>query len=72
MKFKIFQCIELLGAGCLSDKWMKDLLQILEKNLNAHFENEILRFERRKDEDYDEVWTLKNITHYFILTFRYI
>lgn len=50
-----FQCIELLGAGCLSDKWMKDLLLILEKNLNTHFENEVQRFERRKDEDYDEV-----------------
>jgi hypothetical protein len=34
---------------------MKDLLVILEKNLNSHFENEIMRFERRKDEDYDEV-----------------
>jgi len=34
---------------------MKDLLVILEKNLNTHFENEIQRFERRKDEDYDEV-----------------
>lgn len=44
-----------MGPGCLSDKWMKDLLVILEKNLNSHFENEILRFERRKDEDYDEV-----------------
>uniref|UniRef100_A0A2S2Q881 Importin-5 n=1 Tax=Sipha flava TaxID=143950 RepID=A0A2S2Q881_9HEMI len=49
------KCIELLGHGCLSDKWMKDLLVILEKNLNSHFENEIMRFERRKDEDYDEV-----------------
>ncbi|XP_050432076.1 importin-5 [Adelges cooleyi] len=49
------KCIEQLGAGCLSDKWMKDLLVILEKNLNTHFENEIQRFERRKDEDYDEV-----------------
>lgn len=28
---------------------------ILEKNLTTHFENEIQRFERRKDEDYDEV-----------------
>lgn len=34
---------------------MKDLLGILEKNLNTHFENEIQRYERRKDEDYDEV-----------------
>lgn len=35
---------------------MKDLLLILEKNLITHFENEIQRFERRKDEDYDEVY----------------
>lgn len=49
------KCIELLGTGCLSDKWMKDLLHTLEKNLNSHFENEIQRLERRKDEDYDEV-----------------
>jgi len=44
-----------LGTGCLSDKWMKDLLHTLEKNLTSHFENELQRFERRKDEDYDEV-----------------
>lgn len=44
-----------MGTGCLSDKWMKDLLHTLEKNLNSHFENEIQRLERRKDEDYDEV-----------------
>jgi len=37
---------------------MKDLLLTLEKNLNCHFENEIQRFERRKDEDYDEVLIL--------------
>lgn len=54
-----------MGAGCLSDKWMKDLLLILEKNLTTHFENEILRFERRKDEDYDEVYK-------FILNVRWV
>ncbi|VVC43442.1 Hypothetical protein CINCED_3A008021 [Cinara cedri] len=49
------KCIELLGTGSLSDRWMRDLLLILEKNLNKHFENEIVRFERRTDEDYDEI-----------------
>lgn len=54
-----------MGAGCLSDKWMKDLLVILEKNLNAHFENEIQRYERRKDEDYDEVCIRYSWKHFY-------
>ncbi|XP_026818169.1 importin-5-like [Rhopalosiphum maidis] len=49
------KCIELLGTGCLSDKWMKDILHTIEKNLNSHFEKEAQRFERCKDEDYNEV-----------------
>lgn len=44
-----------MGTGYLSDKWMKDILHTLEKNLNSHFEKEAQRFKRRKDDDYDEV-----------------
>lgn len=58
-----------MGAGCLSDKWMKDLLVILEKNLNAHFENEVQRFDRRKDEDYDEVCLYLLLNNIFKLSF---
>lgn len=53
--YKIFQCIETLGAGCLSEEHMKDILTIINKMMNEHFERATERLEKRKDEDYDEV-----------------
>lgn len=41
---------------------MAELLKILDKQLKEHFEREVERLEKRKDEDYDEV---SSIVHYF-------
>lgn len=60
--FTYFQCIETLGNGCLSEPHMAELLKILDKQLKEHFEREVERLEKRKDEDYDEV---SSILHYF-------
>ncbi|XP_015121637.1 importin-5 [Diachasma alloeum] len=49
------RCIETLGAGCLNAAQMAELLRILDKLLNEHFERAVARLEKRKDEDYDEV-----------------
>lgn len=49
------KCIETLGAGCLDTQPMAELLRILDKLLNEHFERAVQRLEKRKDEDYDEV-----------------
>lgn len=49
------KCIETLGAGCLSQQSMAELLRILDKLLNEHFEKAVARLEKRKDEDYDDV-----------------
>ncbi|XP_072935690.1 importin-5 [Epargyreus clarus] len=49
------KCIELLGAGCLSDEMMADVLRILNKLLTEHFSRAAARRQKRDDEDYDEV-----------------
>ncbi|KAL4704553.1 hypothetical protein ACJJTC_016104 [Scirpophaga incertulas] len=49
------KCIELLGAGCLSDEMMAEVLRILNKLLTEHFERATERRQKRSDEDYDEV-----------------
>uniref|UniRef100_A0A6M2DRC2 Putative karyopherin importin beta 3 n=1 Tax=Xenopsylla cheopis TaxID=163159 RepID=A0A6M2DRC2_XENCH len=49
------KCIETLGEGCLSEEYMKDILTIINKMMNEHFERATERLEKRKDEDYDEV-----------------
>ncbi|XP_050354155.1 importin-5 [Nymphalis io] len=49
------KCIELLGAGCLSDEMMAEVLRILNKLLTEHFERATERRQKRADEDYDEV-----------------
>ncbi|XP_011878216.1 PREDICTED: importin-5 [Vollenhovia emeryi] len=49
------KCIETLGAGCLSAPHMTELLRLLDKLLNEHFDKAVARLEKRKDEDYDEV-----------------
>lgn len=53
--YSLAKCIETLGAGCLSAPHMTELLRILDKLLNEHFEKAVARLEKRKDEDYDEV-----------------
>ncbi|EFN77942.1 Importin-5 [Harpegnathos saltator] len=53
--YSFAKCIETLGAGCLSAPHMTELLRILDKLLNDHFEKAFARLEKRKDEDYDEV-----------------
>ncbi|XP_049887445.1 importin-5 [Pectinophora gossypiella] len=49
------KCIELLGAGCLPDEMMTEVLRILNKLLTEHFERATERHQKRNDEDYDEV-----------------
>ncbi|XP_028164572.1 importin-5 [Ostrinia furnacalis] len=49
------KCIELLGAGCLSEEMMAEVLRILNKLLTEHFERATERRQKRADEDYDEV-----------------
>lgn len=51
----MFQCIETLGAGCLPEESMAELMKILDKLLNEYFLRAIKRGDKRKEEDYDEV-----------------
>ncbi|XP_058802795.1 importin-5 [Phymastichus coffea] len=53
--YSLAKCIETLGAGCLGPQSMNELLRILDKLLNEHFEKAVARLEKRKDEDYDDV-----------------
>ncbi|CAG5078833.1 Similar to Ipo5: Importin-5 (Mus musculus) [Cotesia congregata] len=53
--YSLAKCIELLGTGCLDPAQMTELLRILDKLLNEHFDRAVARLEKRKDEDYDEV-----------------
>lgn len=53
--YSLAKCIEALGPGCLAAGPMTELLRILDKLLNEHFERAVARLEKRKDEDYDEV-----------------
>lgn len=64
MKVFFFQCIELLGAGCLPDEMMVDVLRILNKLLTEHFERATERHQKRNDEDYDEV-NEKHVSCYY-------
>lgn len=49
------RCIETLGTGCLDQNSMTELLRILDKLLQEHFERESERRKKHLDEDYDEV-----------------
>lgn len=51
----LFQCIETLGNGCLTEEAMAELIRILDKIMKDHFSKAVARQEKRKDEDYDEV-----------------
>ncbi len=48
------RCVELLGVGCLNDAQMGDLVKIMLKTLEEHFERQGARDDKRKDEDYDQ------------------
>ena len=52
--FLCLQCIEKMGAGCLTEEQLKELVTILKETLDTHFEKQALRQEQRKDEDFDE------------------
>jgi hypothetical protein len=51
----LFQCIETLGNGCLTEEAMAELIRILDKIMKDPFSKAAARQEKRKDEDYDEV-----------------
>jgi hypothetical protein len=51
----LFQCIETLGNGCLTEEAMTELIRILDRIMKDHFSKAAARQEKRKDEDYDEV-----------------
>lgn len=48
-------CVDTLGAGCLDQPTMTELLRILDKLLVEHFERAVDRRKKHLDEDYDEV-----------------
>lgn len=48
------RCVELLGLGCLSEQAMSELIKIMLKTLQEHYERQGEREKKRKDEDYDE------------------
>ncbi|EFA03140.1 importin-5 [Tribolium castaneum] len=49
------RCIQTLGAGCLDQEAMTELLRIIDKLMNEHFERADDRHKKHLDEDYDEV-----------------
>ena len=49
----IKRCVELLGAGCLNEQHMTDLVAIMQKSFAEHFERQGERNKKRTDEDYD-------------------
>lgn len=48
------KCIETLGANCLSKEAMDDVLKLINKYMNDHFEKADKRMMARKEEDYDD------------------
>merc|ERR1712226_1352429 len=48
------RCIEFLGVGCLNEQQMAELVKIMQKALQEHFELQGERDVKRRDEDYDE------------------
>lgn len=49
------RCVETLGTGCLDQASISELLRILDKLLQEHFERAQDRHKKHLDEDYDEV-----------------
>ncbi|XP_018335482.1 importin-5 [Agrilus planipennis] len=48
-------CIETLGAGCLDQVAMTELLKIIDKLMQEHYERASDRRTKHLDEDYDEI-----------------
>ena len=48
------KCIETLGANCLSQEAMDEVLKIVNRFMNEHFEKADKRAQARNEEDYDE------------------
>ncbi|XP_058063028.1 importin-5 [Anopheles bellator] len=48
------RCIETLGAACLSNEAMEEVLKLVDKFMTQHFEKEEKRAQARKEEDYDD------------------
>lgn len=48
------KCIETLGANCLNEDSMKDVLDIINKYMTEHFERADKRLQARNEEDYDD------------------
>uniref|UniRef100_A0A2M3ZYW0 Putative karyopherin importin beta 3 n=1 Tax=Anopheles triannulatus TaxID=58253 RepID=A0A2M3ZYW0_9DIPT len=48
------RCIETLGAACLSNESMEEVLRLIDKFVTAHFEKEEKRAQARREEDYDD------------------
>ncbi|KAK4879979.1 hypothetical protein RN001_008125 [Aquatica leii] len=51
----IAKCIEILGAGCFDEAGMTELLRIIDKLLQDHFDRATNRRKKHLEEDYDEV-----------------
>lgn len=48
------KCIETLGPNCLNDDAMKQVLEIIAKYMEEHFERADKRLQARNEEDYDD------------------
>lgn len=48
------KCIETLGPNCLTAEAMEEVLKIVDKFMNEHFEKAEKRAQARKEEDYDD------------------
>ncbi|CRK99390.1 CLUMA_CG012554, isoform A [Clunio marinus] len=48
------KCIETLGANCLSQEAMEEVIKIVNRFMNEHFVNADKRIQARNEEDYDE------------------
>jgi hypothetical protein len=48
------KCIDTLGANCLSQEAMNEVLKIINRFMNEHFEKADKRAQARNEEDYDE------------------
>lgn len=60
------KCIETLGPNCLSQEAMDEVLKIIHRFMNEHFEKADKRVQARNEEDYDDGETFfLNITYMF-------
>ena len=65
-------CIETLGADCLNQESMAEMLKILNKLLEEHFERAQDRTKKHLDEDYDEVrFCVLKIRPFLLRVLRY-